>query len=158
MYKIAIRSGEIELASECLEVVHRAASKDPSLLYACVLDAQEVGDKDMAIAALQLLLEKYQFNPPSTIHIPALLRCTIRLMITRLESKSASHIEPDTDYIVPQLCKLFEGGEMFLLHLKLLEAHKHPSCYTSSKSKHSTQLSNKVLRNYRARLVLQECV
>lgn len=111
MYKIAIRSGEVELASECLEVVHQASSKDPSLLYACVLDAQEVGDKNMVIAALQLMLEKHQFNPPSTIHIPALLRCTIRLMIGQLESKSTSHIDSDTDQIVTQLCKLFEGGE-----------------------------------------------
>jgi hypothetical protein len=111
MYKIAIRSGEVQLASECLEVVHRASSKDPSLLYACVLDAQEVGDKTMAITALQLLLEKHQFNPPSTIYIPALLRCTIRLMISQLGSKSTSHIESDTDQIITQLCKLFEAGE-----------------------------------------------
>jgi hypothetical protein len=113
MYKIAIRSGDVELASECLEIVNQASLKDSSLLYACVLDAQEAGDKDMAIAALQLLLETHQFNPPSTIHIPALLRCTIRLMVSQLESKTASHIEPDTDHIVAQLCKLFEGGELF---------------------------------------------
>jgi len=145
MYKIAIRNGEVELASECLEVVHQASSKDPSLLYACVLDAQEVGNKDMAIAALQLLLKKNQFNPPTTIHIPALLRCTIRLMITQLESKGASRTEHDTDYTVTQLCKLFEGGETFLFHLKLLKAHKYPSCHTSSKIKYPTQLSRNAL-------------
>jgi hypothetical protein len=112
MYKIAIRSGEAKLASECLEVVHKAPSKDPSLLYACVLDAQQVGDKDMALAALQLVLEKHQFNTPSTIYLPALLRCTIRLMNTRLESKSSSHIDSDEDHIIDRLCKLFEGGAL----------------------------------------------
>jgi len=117
MYKIAIRSREVEMASKCLEVVHQAPSKDPSLLYACVLDAQEVGDKDMAIAALQLLLEKHQFNPPSTMHLPALLRCTIRLLISQVDSKTVSHIEHDTDHIVTQLCKLFEGGEKISIPL-----------------------------------------
>jgi hypothetical protein len=110
MYKIAIRSGEVELASECLEVVHQASSKDPSLLYACVLDAQQVGDRGLAIEALQLVLEKHQFNPPSTIHLPALLRCTIRLIKSQLDSKTASTVESDADMIVDQLCKLFEGG------------------------------------------------
>lgn len=112
MYKIAIRGGEVELASECLEAVHQASSKDPSLLYACVLDAQHVGDRGLALAALQLVLEKYQFNPPSTLYLPALLRCAIRLMKAQLDAETIYQAGSDADRTVDQLCRLFEGGEV----------------------------------------------
>lgn len=112
MYKIAIRSGDADLASDCLEVVHRGSFKDSSLLYACVLDAQDVGDKKMALAALQLLLEKHQLNPPPTVHIPALLRCMIRLLNSQLDSKDKSQVKVAHDHIALQLSKLFEGGEI----------------------------------------------
>lgn len=112
MYKIAIRAGEAQLASKCLEVVHNASSEDSNLLYACVLDAQQVGDKDLALAALQLVLEKCQHNAPSTIHLPALLRCIIRLIISQLESKSPSAPGSDVDDLIDRLCKLFEVGEL----------------------------------------------
>ena len=114
MYKIAVRAGEAQLAAKCLEVVHNASSEDSNLLYACVLDAQEVGDKDLAVAALQLVLEKYQYNAPSTIHLPALLRCIIRLIISQLESKTVSASGSEVDDIIDRLCKLFEVGELLL--------------------------------------------
>lgn len=112
MYKIAIRAGEAQLASKCLEVVHNASSEDPNLLYACVLDAQQVGDKDLALTALQLVLEKYQYNAPSAIHLPALLRCIIRLITSQLESQSVSAPRCDVDAIIERLCKLFEVGKL----------------------------------------------
>jgi hypothetical protein len=115
MYKISIRSGDANLALDCLEVANQGSSKDSSILYACVLDAQEVGDKKMALAALKLLLERHQFNPPSTIHLPALLRCTIRLLNSQLDSKSTSQVNSDPDDIADQLGKLFEGGEMYTI-------------------------------------------
>jgi len=128
MYKIAIRSGDADLASDCLEVISQDSSNNPSLLYACVLDAQDVGDKKMALAALQILLEKHQFNPPSAIYLPALLRCTIRLLMSQLDSKGTSQTEVGT--VASQLGKLFEGGEN-LLSPEAATAHKFPSCCTS---------------------------
>jgi hypothetical protein len=109
MYKIAVRSRETELAAECLEKVYESSSKEPNLLYACVLDAQQAGDKDLAIAAMQLVLEKHQQSTPTTIHLPALLRCTIRLTKSQLEAKNNPTLDSDTSLIVDRLCKLFEG-------------------------------------------------
>lgn len=56
MYKVAIRSEDTDLAAECLRVIS-SSSKDPTLLYACVLDAQQIGNRHLALAALQLVLE-----------------------------------------------------------------------------------------------------
>jgi hypothetical protein len=109
MYKIAIRCDEVELASECLTKVYNASSTDATLLYACVMDAYEVRASEISVAALQLVLEKYDHNIPSTIHLPALLRVTIRLINSRLEQDD-SISEADAATAASGLCKLFEGG------------------------------------------------
>ncbi|RFU28018.1 hypothetical protein B7463_g8334, partial [Scytalidium lignicola] len=98
MYKIAIRCGDIDLASECLEKVSVVSTKDSNLLYACVLDAQQVGNRDQAVKALQLVLEKHNYGAPSEVHLPSLLRVTIGLMASRfeaVESKDTSEYVED---------------------------------------------------------------
>ncbi|OBT96970.1 hypothetical protein VE01_05545 [Pseudogymnoascus verrucosus] len=109
MFKIAIRSNELELASACLGKVYEAATDDYTMIYACVIDAQQVGDRTLALAGLQLVLQKYEYNAPSAVNFPALLRCMIRFILSQLESG-----EPEKDIDVPsavdQLCRLFDGG------------------------------------------------
>lgn len=109
MFKIAIRSEETDLAAECLNKVFDGSKKDPALLYACVLDAQTVGDKTHTLAALQLVLKQNNYAAPEGVHLPALLRCTIRLMVAQLENELAAGV--DVEIAVDQLCKLFEGGK-----------------------------------------------
>jgi hypothetical protein len=90
LYKVALHSADPDLgqshlavvheqklscpASQCLDVVCRQSSKDATLLYACVLEAQSIGDKKQAIAALEKVLDKYDYGAPAGIHLPALLR------------------------------------------------------------------------------------
>lgn len=62
------------LVAECLDLVCRQSSKDATLLYACVMEAQNTGDKQQAIAALQKVLQKYDYSAPAGVHHPALLR------------------------------------------------------------------------------------
>jgi hypothetical protein len=64
----------IYTASDCLDVVCRQSAKDATLLYACVIEAQSVGDKRQAIAALEKVLDKYNYSAPTGIQLPALLR------------------------------------------------------------------------------------
>ncbi|KAA6414480.1 MAG: hypothetical protein FRX48_01229 [Lasallia pustulata] len=105
LYKVALRCGDTELAEECLTAVSNASSKDATLLYACVLEAQTSGNKVQATAAMQAVLEKYQYGAPSGVYLPALLRCTIRLLIHEMEGNEAQ----STENIVA-ICKVFEGA------------------------------------------------
>lgn len=107
MFKIALRSGEVELASDSLHIISSSSTKDSTLLYACCLDAREVGNKDVLLAALQLVLEKYDYGATTTIHLPSLLRITIGLTETLLGSV---HDSIEAEPIIDKLCKLFEGG------------------------------------------------
>lgn len=112
MFKIALRTEEPELAVTCLEKVYKSTSKDATILYACVLDAQQGGQKMITIAALQMVLQKYEYNAPEGIHMPALLRCTMRLILSELGTdKSRDGLEISS--MIDQLCNLFDGG-MFI--------------------------------------------
>lgn len=90
MYKAGLQSGDMDLgkgcnletvgfaltqtATECMDYVCRSSAKDATLLYACVMEAQSAGDKRQAIHALERVLDKYDYNAPAGIHLPALLR------------------------------------------------------------------------------------
>ena len=98
-----------------------ASKKDASLLYACVLEAQQTGDSFQILNSLQRVLEKHDYQVPNEIHLPALLRylsdeslsdsssdlfsCTARLLIREVQNR------PEVTEYVDEICKLFEGGQ-----------------------------------------------
>jgi hypothetical protein len=110
MYKIAVRCGENELAAESLQRISSATTKDPTLLYASCLDAQQSGNKLQTIAALQLVLEKYGYTAPSAIHLPSLLRTTIQLIVSLQTEPQNLAALGDLEQTVEKMCKAFEGG------------------------------------------------
>lgn len=105
MYKVALRSGDTPMASNCLEGVLKSSTKDATYLYACVLEAQGSGDRQQTVLALQKVLEKYNYGAPSGINLAALLRCTIRLLVAELESGVAN-----IENVLEEVCKVFEGA------------------------------------------------
>jgi len=128
MYKIAVRCEEIELAAECLQIISSSTTKDPTLLYACCLDAQQVGSKPQTLAALQLVLEKYSYTTPSKVHLPSLLRLTIQMMLGILEEPQKGGHHEDIEATVEKLCKSFEAGEFKIIPISLLAEYR-ASCY-----------------------------
>jgi hypothetical protein len=110
MYKIAIRCGESELAAESLQIISSATAKDPTLLYACCLDAQQSGNKFQTVAALQLVLEKHGYAVSSAIHLPSLLRTAIQLIVQLQQESQSSTAFSDKEVAVEKVCKAFEGG------------------------------------------------
>ena len=103
MYKHAIRSNDLELAAECLEIVSRSTKKDAMLLYACVLEAQQSGNRKQGILALQRTIASFGHTHPNGVSLLALLRCTARLIVTELTSISSFD-----DALVSDLCDIFE--------------------------------------------------
>lgn len=105
LYKVALRWRDPELAAQCLDTICVTSKKDATLIYACVLEAQRMGDSSQTVACIQRVLEKFDYNAPDGVHLPALLRCNARLLIRELDSEQSSHQD-----IPDQLCKLFEGA------------------------------------------------
>lgn len=109
MHKSAVRSGDEGLAAECLENV-ASASSSPEFLYACVVDAQQSGEKRCAIAALKKLVLSHEVDASGPVYLPALLRCTIRLLWTCLDDQVEGEGNPGGT--IDDLCKIFEGGRL----------------------------------------------
>ena len=99
-FKLALKIGDHDLASECLENLGHKSSSDPRYLYACCLDARNAGNRICAIKSLEQLAMKHEFSPSGPIHFPALLRTLIRLQMPALSG------EDDVD----SLCRTFESG------------------------------------------------
>lgn len=92
MFKIAVRSSDQKLAMECLQSMAAGPSNDRNLIYACVLDAQQAGDRYCAAEALKALVFIDE-QSIGEVHLPTLFRCTIRLLRSNLEAEEASSQE-----------------------------------------------------------------
>lgn len=88
-YKLALKSNDIRLAGECLESLVKNVDREPRYLYACVLEAQQSGNRAMAVAAFQALVNQ----PPNGVQLPALFRCTARLLMEELGDQSQAQAE-----------------------------------------------------------------
>lgn len=95
-------SGE---ASESLEIIASASSKDVTLLYACILEARQLGQKEQAIQAMQKVLEKHKYNAAPGAHLPAMLRCLTKLIKSEIEETKSFKSDKLETY-----CRIFESG------------------------------------------------
>ena len=102
LYKVALRCQDAEMAAQCLSTICSSSTKDGTLLYACVLEAQRVGDQGQIITALQRVLEQFNYSTPPGVHLPALLRCNARLLMRSIDNLTKDDNE--------SLCKVFEGA------------------------------------------------
>ena len=103
-FKVAIRVEDRALAQKCLEIIGQAPDH-LDYLGACIAESQKAGDISCAISALKKLQEKYEYTEPCSIHLPALFRCTIRLLNLLAERPGA-----DINAIVNDLCQEFDDG------------------------------------------------
>ncbi|TGO20156.1 hypothetical protein BTUL_0001g01680 [Botrytis tulipae] len=105
MYKIAIRSEEVEMAAECLEKV-ASCSEDTSLLFACVLDAQQVSNKKHVLDALWLVLDKCGYGAQENVRLPSIIRMIIVLLIGMIDAENTPSSYAREN--IEKLCTMFE--------------------------------------------------
>jgi len=101
VFKLALIDGDQALAQESLQILAKHATHDSEPLYASVLMAQQYGTPDMTILALRTLIDQ---QPPG-LNFPALLRCTVRLLMGELDSKDE---EKNKSRTVVELVVIFE--------------------------------------------------
>ncbi|KAF5598425.1 transcription factor [Fusarium pseudocircinatum] len=116
MFRVSLLNWDHELGRQCVEFLGKFAEKSQcrDILYACIRDAQHVGDKLMTLEALKAVAETFDDEGSLTINLPSILRCTIRL-IHSLESQEGSEGDPSPE-LAEETCRIFErAGE----HAKL---------------------------------------
>lgn len=136
MFKVAIRSDDAALAVECLESLSRPALEAHEFLYAAILDAQTIGSKTYAVEAMKTLVERYEFGNSAPVHLPALIRCTIRLRLMDLNADKDIESSCD-DAVIDDICRMFEIGTR----------GSEPSSGTKAKSCAASESTKKDLRD-----------
>ncbi|RKK55326.1 hypothetical protein BFJ66_g4151 [Fusarium oxysporum f. sp. cepae] len=116
MFRVSLLDWDHDLGRQCVEFLGKFAEKSQcrDILYACIRDAQHVGDKLMTLEALKAVAETFDAEGSLTINLPSILRCTIRL-IHSLESQEGSEGDRSPE-LAEETCRIFErAGE----HAKL---------------------------------------
>ncbi|KND94187.1 hypothetical protein TOPH_00844, partial [Tolypocladium ophioglossoides CBS 100239] len=109
MFKVSLLCWDHELGSQCIK--HLSGSTDKTrrrdILYACVREAQQVGDRLCTLAALKAVAGSWTAGKLSPSNVPSILRCTIRLIHMVEEDDSApEHLVEKSDF-VEDICEIF---------------------------------------------------
>ncbi|KAI4095900.1 MAG: hypothetical protein LQ344_001281 [Seirophora lacunosa] len=108
-YRVALRCRDLDLATECLDAIGKAAQKDSTLLYACVLEAQRNGNRHQVIHALSRVHNRSTFGTTPGLHLPTLLRLIARLLVEELDDQ-----QPQDQHCIDELCKVLDGAPVLL--------------------------------------------
>ncbi|EEH42224.2 uncharacterized protein PADG_07044 [Paracoccidioides brasiliensis Pb18] len=103
MYRIALLDNNAELARECLEILSKQDAGAENYILACVAESRHFDDKSQEFMALQVLLDMLDKKSIVGIHLPELLRCTIRLLIAELDAD-----RPQKPEVIESICRVFE--------------------------------------------------
>ncbi|PNY23779.1 Uncharacterized protein TCAP_06278 [Tolypocladium capitatum] len=109
MFKVSLLCWDHELGSKCIK--HLSGSTDNirrrDILYACVREAQQVGDKLCTLAALKAVAGSWTAGKTSPSNVPSILRCTIRLIHMVEEDEGAAEHHVQRSDFAEDICEIF---------------------------------------------------
>lgn len=113
MFKVALMSWDHELGRQCIEYLGRMPDKSQcqDIIYACIRDAQNAGDRLMTLETLKAAIQTFKMEGPSTTNLPSIFRCAIRL-IHMIEASYDGHVDGIAD-LAEDTCYMFEMGEFY---------------------------------------------
>lgn len=124
MFRVSLVNWDHELGRRSIECIGKSMEKNKirDILYACIREAQQVGDKLCTLAALRAVARSWETGTIAAGNFPCILRCAIRL-IHLIEDEETSDDEKkcDSTGFVDDLCELFGVGRWV------------GSCYSSRK-------------------------
>ncbi|KAH8883678.1 SPO22-domain-containing protein [Thozetella sp. PMI_491] len=103
---LALRCNDRDLAAQCLEELGNCPDFN-EYLAACIADSQHVGDIFIAISGLKKLVYQFEYQVPSSVSLPALLRSTIRLLYSLLNGTSC--VDGDKSQNIRDVCNIFDA-------------------------------------------------
>ncbi|EGC46539.1 conserved hypothetical protein [Histoplasma capsulatum var. duboisii H88] len=104
LYKVALLDKDTQLAMECLETLSKQGAGSEKYILACLAETRHIEDKYQEVIALRILLDILDKKSLDGIHLPALLRHTIRLLVSEVSSSDQS-IQLE---VIEHTCNVFE--------------------------------------------------
>ncbi|KAL2372377.1 hypothetical protein RJZ57_003160 [Blastomyces gilchristii] len=106
LYRVALLDKDSELARGCLETLSKQGAGSENYVLACLAETRQTDDKYQEAIALRILLDMLDKKSLDGIHLPALLRYTIRLLVAEVSSK----YQPVRLEVIENTCNVFEIG------------------------------------------------
>ncbi|EEU44120.1 uncharacterized protein NECHADRAFT_30505, partial [Fusarium vanettenii 77-13-4] len=137
MFKVSLISWDHDLGRQCVEFLSKSSEKDRSrdILYACVREAQQLGDKLCTLEALKAVTETFTADSSTVAaaHLPSVLRCAIR-MIHYIETQDNQGAD-QVSVLIQDTCDVFEKGNYLsiLTHIAAEHAKSDPRCENGNK-------------------------
>ncbi|OJD17226.1 hypothetical protein AJ78_02663 [Emergomyces pasteurianus Ep9510] len=104
LYRVALLDQDAELAKGCLETLSKQGAGSENYILACIAETRHIEDKYQEVMALRILLDMLDKKSLDGIHLPALLRYTIRLLVAEVSSADQS-IQLE---VIENTCSVFE--------------------------------------------------
>ncbi|KAL9480853.1 hypothetical protein ACSS6W_005639 [Trichoderma asperelloides] len=110
-FKVSLIDQDHELGCESIEHLSKLSdcSEGRDILYACIREAQQAGDRQCALAALQAIIRSWDGNEVTPSNLPSILRCSIRLIqLIEEEDGNTGKVHLRNTVYADDLCYLFE--------------------------------------------------
>ncbi|PTB40057.1 hypothetical protein M441DRAFT_459152 [Trichoderma asperellum CBS 433.97] len=109
-FKVSLIDQDHELGCESIEYLSKLSdcSEGRDILYACIREAQQAGDRQCALAALQAIIRSWNGNEVTPSNLPSILRCSIRLIQLIEEDDDTGKVHLQNTVYADDLCYLFE--------------------------------------------------
>ncbi|KAH7250591.1 meiosis protein SPO22/ZIP4 like-domain-containing protein [Fusarium solani] len=110
MFKVSLISWDHDLGRQCVEFLSKSSEKAKSrdILYACVREAQQLGDRLCTLEALKAVTETFtaDSSTAAAANLPSVLRCAIRLVhiIETQDNQGADQ----ASVLIQDTCDVFE--------------------------------------------------
>lgn len=122
MFKVSLIDWDHQLGYQCLMNISRRSNEAQSqdMLYACIKEAQQAGDRICTLSALKAVAEGCNTKQHWVHGLPSVLRCSIRL-INWLDTEEQPREKSGLDETSAEdTCRAFERGELIRYPLFLL--------------------------------------
>ncbi|PTB63793.1 SPO22-domain-containing protein [Trichoderma citrinoviride] len=108
-FKVSLVDWDHDLGCESIKHLSKLSdsSQGRDVLYACIREAQQVGDKLCTLAALQAIIDSWKSEQVSPSNLTSILRCSIRL-IHKIEEEGSADAGSQSITYADDICKLFE--------------------------------------------------
>lgn len=119
MFRVSLLSWDHELGSQSIAHLSKASdtARGRDILYACVREAQQFGDRLCTLAALRAVADSWAVGGLASDSLPAILRCTIRLMHMAEEEDDVREGLAEKSEFTEEICEVFTKGLLYLVSL-----------------------------------------
>ncbi|KAL7943849.1 meiosis protein SPO22/ZIP4 like domain-containing protein [Trichoderma barbatum] len=109
-FRVSLIDWDHDLGFESIRHLSKLSdsSQGRDVLYACIREAQQVGDKLCTLAALQAIMDSWKTDQATPSNLTSILRCSIRLIHLIEEQGNKDEAGSQSIAYADDLCHIFE--------------------------------------------------